>query len=137
MCIKPNVNSSLLTLLLNITLLVFFTGCKEATKPATGSAVLFIELESEFQKDSVQVKLDGNERYSETVTTDFSISLASSRQISVSPGSHHIEIVVINHGSKGDTIVDVKDTVTVSVAYQRDVRKIIFGFYNSRPRPRR
>ncbi len=125
---KPSMNPGLLPLLPLILALVL--SCEEANDHSSGSALLSIDLVSDFQTDTLRVELDNQVLLSGTVTYDYSLSLAWQKQVTVTPGSHRVQIFVLNRGAHSDTIVNVQDTLTVAVGYDRGENKVIFTLYD-------
>ena len=128
---KSKMNPWLIPLLpLILIFLVFALSCKESTDPPSESALLSIDLVSDFQTDTLRVELDNQVLLSGTVTYDYSLSLAWQKQVTVTPGSHRVQIFVLNRGAHSDTIVNVQDTLTVAVGYDRGENKVIFTLYD-------
>lgn len=115
---------------LMIIFLAFTIECEEVNDPPRGNKLLSIDLASDFQNDTVRVELDDQLFYSGTVTTDYSLSLAWRMQVLVSPGSHRVEVSVLNHEALGDTTFNMQDTLTVYVTYERDEINVRFTLYN-------
>lgn len=110
--------------------LIFSPSCNKEIDSPSESALLSIDLVSDFQTDTLQVELDDQVLLSGTVTYDYSLSLAWQKQIIVTPGSHFVQIFILNRGAHGDTIVSLQDTLTVAVGYDRGENKVIFTLYD-------
>ncbi len=115
-----------LSLALAVVALLF--GCREdVTQPRQIEPVLAVELGNTFDNDSVAIQLDDATLFSGTVTTNFTISAAwLSGPMKTTSGNHTIRVSIINEGVQSVQHVDVRDTTTVVINYDRSSRAISF-----------
>ncbi len=103
-------------------------GCREdVTHPTQIEPVLAVELGNTFDNDSVSIQLDGTQLFSGTVTTNLTISAAwLSGPMKSTSGNHTVRVSIINEGVQSVQRVDVQDTTTVVINYDRSSRAISF-----------
>lgn len=111
-------------------LLSLATGCRQATEPTTQNALLSIDLQEEFASDHVQIAVDQQIVFNDTVTTNFSLGLAGWYSKRVSVGSHRIEVSIPDREVQRDTTVNLRDTLTVAVTYDRAGNILSFSLFN-------
>jgi len=91
------------------------------------TSLLFIDIEGDFRGEHVQVWLDQQIVAQDSAVTNWSVSLAWSKQIGGLPsGVHALRIHVGDFGVTGAATIDVHDTTTVLVDYDRTTQEITF-----------
>ncbi|MFC2083616.1 hypothetical protein ACFLS9_01025 [Bacteroidota bacterium] len=107
---------------------VLLYACETINTPESSKAMLSIDLETDFQDDLIEIKLDGEMLLKESVTTNYSISAAwVSGQLTKETGNHVIICNIINLNKKGQYLFDLRDTLTIRINYDRKTDKINFS----------
>ncbi len=95
------------------------------------NASVWIQLEADFQDDSVKVEFDSQELFAGRLRTNYSISLAWSSDVLIVPaGIHAVRVSVFSGGAASQFFTDLRDTVTVTANYNRQSRQLIFRTVN-------
>jgi hypothetical protein len=117
----------LLIVFLSIVTLAGCTDRGEPLRPLTGATLLFIDIEGDFQGEYVQVWIDQQLVAQESAVTNWTVSLAWSKQISGLPsGSHVLRVRLRDFGVVGTATIDIRDTTTVLVDYNRTTQELSF-----------
>ena len=107
-------------------------GCSHSTKVSDESRPLFaIDLQDGFQHDVVTVRLDNETIYNDSAFTNPTLSLAVHLSPSVSAGSHRIQASIPELSVTADTVIDVPDTLTVGINYNRSANHLSFTVYHN------
>jgi hypothetical protein len=94
-------------------------------------ALVVIQLESDFQNDSVTVEFDSQPLLVGRVRTNYSIALAwSSDPLTVPTGVHTVRVSVLINNTVGHTSAYMHDTTVVTVNYDRQTRQLKFLTYD-------
>lgn len=107
-------------------------GCKDNGSTLQPLPAVFrVDLQAQFLNDSVLVLIDGMSAFEGRVTTNYSQGLARSVPVNASAGRHEVRVKVVHPytGTEKDTIVTVKDTMTVTVRLDERSRTLYFDVY--------
>jgi hypothetical protein len=120
------------TITILLLLIPLINGCKKedsSTSVTSVSPVFHIDLQASFQNDSVRVSVDQNKLFAGTITTSLILSLATSISPSVTVGAHDIKVEIFNQSVQADTTINVSDTITLAINYNRTSKIISFKTY--------
>ncbi|HUI29023.1 MAG TPA: hypothetical protein VLX91_02310 [Candidatus Acidoferrales bacterium] len=107
-------------------------GCSHSTKVSDETRPLFaIDLQDGFQHDVVTVSLDNRTIYNDSAFTNSVLSLAVHLSPSVSAGSHRIQASIPELSAAADTVIDIRDTMTVGINYNRSANHLSFTVYHN------
>ncbi len=110
---------------------LLFVCCGQSVDSDSHLAGLAIDVEWDFQNDSIQVEIDNDVMYSGRVTTNYSISAAWTSGLHYyPPGSHLIEFKIYDYDLMDTFRFRLEDTVTVRVRFDRQQRQITFDTYD-------
>jgi hypothetical protein len=121
------------TVTILLLMMTFFVGCKKedsSTNTSPLSSVFYIDLQMSFKSDSVRVSVDQSKVFADTVTTSLILGLAKSISPSVTIGSHSIKIEILNQRVQADTTINISDTTTLAINYDRTSKTISFKTYS-------
>ena len=108
-----------------------FTGCKQSENPIIQYAKLSIDIESDFQNDSVQLRLDKDEIYRGKLTTNYILGVAwSSGLKDYSVGLHILDFTITNYSLKEVYNFRLTDTLTVTIRFDRQQKLVYFRKYD-------
>ncbi len=124
--------TSRLRLLLPVSLLFFLllAGCKNAAQPKQDVGFLSIDLVFDFQSDSVIVLFDDQVVFNGMATTNWTVSSARRIRLSVSIGTHHLQVRMPVKSTQRDTSFDMPDTLSFAISYDRTKNAITFALYD-------
>jgi len=114
-----------------IFLTTLFLGCKQSNDPSTSHALARIDIESDFQNDSIKVEFDSQSLFVGRVTTNYTVSEAwTSGRLDVVEGNHTIKLTVYTDSTTNQISTKIQDTVVVAVRYDRHTKQIDFQMYH-------
>jgi hypothetical protein len=97
----------------------------------SAEALVAVELESDFQNDSVKVEFDSQIWFLGRATTNFSVARAwGSGSRTVSAGIHTVKVTVYTDIVMNQLSTDIENTVTITANYNRQTRQLAFRTYN-------
>ena len=101
------------------------------TQPGKEAVEIEVHLWQDYNRNEVQIEIDGQVVFSDVVTTNDILSLAARIPLSVSEGSHRIS-VMINDATAAETTFRTQDLVVIAVSIDPSEENIWFeflGFY--------
>lgn len=123
-------NIIIFTIVLSVHLFFLF-GCKKSTEPNIKNAVLAIDLEGEFENDSVMVELNNELLLQKKVTTNYTVSAAwVSGPMEYPSGNNIIQLKIFDFNLQDNFNFNLKDTLTVKIRFDREAKKIQFSTYD-------
>lgn len=96
----------------------------------TGNAKLGIDIQASFDRDRVQVLIDGKTAIDRTLTTNHALGVCfPDGQISAGQdsGQHEIKVVINNLVRKTDTFL-LDDSLFIGVSYIEESKKILLNY---------
>ena len=107
-------------------ILIFQTGCKQATEPVVSDMYVNFEVESSFQDNAVKIIVDDKILLDSRITTNDVLSLAwSSGLQKLSRDNHTLQFTVIEYGAQKNYSIDItNDTSTVLLRFDKVTNQI-------------
>ena len=110
---------------------ILFGHCHQPIEPTTKSALARVDLESDFQNDSVKVEYDSQILFVGRVTTNYSVAAAwASGPLHTTENNHTITLSVYTDNATNQITTFIKDTVVVAARYNHQTKRIDFVTYN-------
>ena len=89
-------------------------------------AAFSVHLQTHYSNTPVQVELDGETVFNDTVSTDYVLGLATSFPLDIKQGEHRLHATV-NGRIEASKTFTVGDTLNVAVNYDSDREQIVFS----------
>jgi hypothetical protein len=109
--------------------LLVLTGCRKSNNPTVYD--LGVDIQSNFEKDKVQVFIDNQPLLNSEVSTNHALSLATSISTANTEGQHSIKVVVNDSTINSEKFVQ-KEDLYIGVNYNR-LNKTVGFVFSSRP----
>jgi hypothetical protein len=102
------------------------------TQSGKESVEIEVHLWQDYNRDEVQIEIDGQVVFSDVVTTNDILSLAARIPLSVAEGSHRIS-VMINDATVAETTFRTQDLAVIAVSFDPSEENIRFEFLDFYP----
>jgi hypothetical protein len=113
--------------------LFLLVSCKKETEEKQNSDAWFsVDLQSDFQNDSVRVTVDNNKVLDKRITTNMSLGLAEIVPCTLTTGTHTIKIEMPEKSIAKDSTVDLQGDFTFAVVYNNSISQLSFQVYHFR-----
>ena len=108
------------------------SGCKDNSVGVHSPSSYFaVDLQSDFERDLVRVQIDGKVIFNDTANTNLVLSLARHLTPTVEQGTHLISVAMADTKLVREAYVDVGDTTTLAVTYNRQTQQFAIAVYHS------